>query len=328
MLAWYSDVKSLTEKTGLERDAFVRRHARSMSAGSLGARSVSSDGGMEEDEADHTPFSPVASQAEQPIYNQVPERPMPGGRFPSDVNVQRNLQVPLSPSSGSSSGDRDALAAAGSLPGSGVPFGESGHVVTNEEYPPYRDVHDGSVDFAAVKESAAPQEQIPSEAQPLPIPATRYENSVPATTPKFYGSPLPELQQEPITTTEKRTLPVQSESQPTHPIDTSSQPPAPISMQPTSPVSPNLVHEANSIPVELGTSNTLSIPVRTKGVEHANQSIEQAPASEVASVITTMTDSTTGEPFGRPALTTQDSIQTISDLHIPGQYPKSTRSMG
>lgn len=47
-----------------------------------------------------------------------------GGRFPSDLEVSssRGLQAPLSPSSGSSGEyqDRDIIAAAGSLPGSGV----------------------------------------------------------------------------------------------------------------------------------------------------------------------------------------------------------------
>ena len=57
MVAWFEDIKALTEKSGEERNAFVRRHAsvRSTSAGS--ARSASSDGGLEEDEADAVPFS-------------------------------------------------------------------------------------------------------------------------------------------------------------------------------------------------------------------------------------------------------------------------------
>lgn len=102
MLAWYDDIKNLIDKTGDERNAFVRRHARSISAGS--ARSVSSDGGLEEDEADEVPFS-----ASQSVTNQAtqeagpPQRPSPGGRFPSDIQVDRNLQAPLAPSSGSSS---------------------------------------------------------------------------------------------------------------------------------------------------------------------------------------------------------------------------------
>ncbi len=39
MLAWYDDIKSLTETTTEERHAFVRRHARSVSTGSAVAGS-------------------------------------------------------------------------------------------------------------------------------------------------------------------------------------------------------------------------------------------------------------------------------------------------
>lgn len=112
MLAWYEDIKNLTEKTGEERNAFVRKHARSFSSGSHKAGSVSSDGALDEDEADHVPYSATASK-----FSLVPpqdpkflERPQPGGRFPSDINVNRDLRIPLSPSSGTSSDDHEPLA--------------------------------------------------------------------------------------------------------------------------------------------------------------------------------------------------------------------------
>jgi hypothetical protein len=113
MAAWFDDIKALTEKSGEERNAFVRRHAsvRSVSAGS--ARSASSDGGLEEDEADAIPFSANQSMKDHAIRDQSPprpSRPSPGGRFPSDLMVQRNLQAPLSPSSRSSSDVGDGLA--------------------------------------------------------------------------------------------------------------------------------------------------------------------------------------------------------------------------
>lgn len=130
MLAWFEDIKNLTEKTGEERTAFIRQHARSVSAGSHKAPSVSDDGALDEDEADQVPYSAAASQIDQPLQGaNRAERPVPGGRFPSALTVDRNSQVPRSPSSPSSSGDRDIVAAAGALPGSGVPFGESGHQV-------------------------------------------------------------------------------------------------------------------------------------------------------------------------------------------------------
>jgi hypothetical protein len=114
MKAWYDDIESLVSKTGEARNAFVRRHVRTVSGASYGRTSASSDGVMDEDEADRTPYS-----AGSVVLNQ--ERPAsqprePGGRFPSDVQIDRHLQVPLSPSSGESSGERDLLAAVGSLP--------------------------------------------------------------------------------------------------------------------------------------------------------------------------------------------------------------------
>jgi len=131
MLAWYEDIRALTEKSPQERNAFVRQHARSISGTSQKAGSISSDGVM--DEEDEEPFSATASavMAQGPKQDVLPRRPQ-GGRFPSDIQVntmaQRGLQAPLSPSSGSSGfgdvQDRDIVAAAGNLPGS-HPYGEN-----------------------------------------------------------------------------------------------------------------------------------------------------------------------------------------------------------
>lgn len=122
MLAWYSDISNLIEKTGDERNAYVRRHTRSMSAGS--ARSVSSDGGLEEDEADQVPFSTQQSMLNQPTQEAEPApRPSPGGRFPSDIQVNRDLQAPVGPSSGSSSEvGNDLATASGGLQGTYSPY--------------------------------------------------------------------------------------------------------------------------------------------------------------------------------------------------------------
>ncbi|KAK5126464.1 hypothetical protein LTR85_010700 [Meristemomyces frigidus] len=112
MLAWYEDIRVLTETTGEQRNAFVRKHARSVS-GYSDRGTVSSDG-MEDDEADVAPYSADAASLNAP--EEKPQRPQPGGRFPSDLHVPRS--EPLSPSSGSSEPDRDVVAAAGAIPGS------------------------------------------------------------------------------------------------------------------------------------------------------------------------------------------------------------------
>lgn len=113
MLAWYEDVKTLTETTGEQRNAFVRRHVRSVSQGSV--RSVSSDGGLEEDEADEVPYSANQSMTNAAAREETPQRPSPGGRFPSDIQIDRNLQAPLSPSSGSSEIGHDLTTVSGGL---------------------------------------------------------------------------------------------------------------------------------------------------------------------------------------------------------------------
>jgi hypothetical protein len=120
MLAWYEDIKNLTEKTGEERNAFVRKHARSVSAGSHKDGSISSDGAMDEDEADEVPYSGKSSHFEltSPQEAKVVDRPQPGGRFPSDLNVNRGLHVPLSPSSRTSSDDANNIITDNVMPSS------------------------------------------------------------------------------------------------------------------------------------------------------------------------------------------------------------------
>lgn len=113
MMAWYEDIKALTEKSPEELSHFVRDHSRSFSRSSQ--RSISSDGNLDADE-DEEPFTPDARAAaivaggpgtrHQNDHN----RPEPGGRFPSDLEVtaQRGLQVlPLSSPSSASSGVLD-----------------------------------------------------------------------------------------------------------------------------------------------------------------------------------------------------------------------------
>ena len=153
MLAWFNDIKALTENTGEAKSAFIRKHARSISAGSQKAASVSSDGLDEEDEADKVPYSATSSVvgvtgaaggAAVDEREKKPERPNPGGRFPSALNVNRDSHAAPSSSPSSSIGqyqqqqqqrddvetkitaaDRDVIAAATALPAvAGANFGK------------------------------------------------------------------------------------------------------------------------------------------------------------------------------------------------------------
>ncbi|KXG53043.1 uncharacterized protein PGRI_000930 [Penicillium griseofulvum] len=106
MMSWYEDIEGLSSKTGEARNAFVRQHVRSVSGRSMNEV-------MEDDEADRTPYSAgsaVMSQDRPTSSRQA------GGAFPSDVQIDRNSQTALSPSSGDSSAGRDMLGAAGSFP--------------------------------------------------------------------------------------------------------------------------------------------------------------------------------------------------------------------
>ena len=179
MLAWFEDIKNLTEKTGQERTAFIRRHARSVSGNSDKAGSVSSDGGMDEDEADQVPYSATASLADQaPMREEkLTERPNPGGRFPSALSINRNSQVPPEPSSPSSSDERDTIAAAAALPGSSDPFRPTSHETQNrgnenlvEEAHPYhqRTANQPSVDMgerSGSRDQDGPYPPLSSETQ-------------------------------------------------------------------------------------------------------------------------------------------------------------------
>jgi hypothetical protein len=117
MLAWYDDIKNLTEKTGEERNQFILGHSRSLSS-----RSAVSTSSFEDDEADRIPYSTEAAAAlhRTPtnstggLYGEQ-TRPQPGGRFPSDVQVRTDLPTRLSGSSESSEVNHDLTTVAGGL---------------------------------------------------------------------------------------------------------------------------------------------------------------------------------------------------------------------
>ena len=119
MLAWYDDIKAMTERSPEERSNFLRGHGRSISRSSQRS-SMSSDGGVDDDE--DPPFASTAVPTTARPKQDVLQRRPSGGRFPSDlqVNAERGLQVPRSPLSVSSGYSEDAnghAAAAAALPG-------------------------------------------------------------------------------------------------------------------------------------------------------------------------------------------------------------------
>lgn len=403
MMAWFTDIKELTEKSGKERDAFVRRsHARSLSGSSLKAHSIggSSDGGLEEDEADAQPYSseqsvrgaPAAAMtradsvhrkydAGAPVSGGVyrygdddldasgwrpSDRPSPGGRFPSDLNVHRGLQAPLSRSSGESSTerDRDAIAAAEALPGSAMPFMQP--EATQQQTvnaPTYSTIEMSAVASptqgqqhmqraAETTQSGQPYAQ-PHE-QDLQIPSqfvpgsnlaqNQQDYTTPALAPGVGGAAIgavgtihhhnettvPHQQQhqaESVTREMENASAVPPQGMSSPPIMTSAAP----TMSPVNSTAASLPPASSSqgdtgslstIPTSIGsvinsveTSRKAGLPVSSQ-TDGATTSVVQPAAG--------ITDGTTAATKPVPLRTMTGG--TISDLHIPGGYPKTPKS--
>ena len=361
MMAWFADIKELTEKRGEERNAFVRRsHARSLSGSSF-APSIggSSDEALKEDEADAVPYSdermirtPMTETAplgastgadgsqEWRSASQARQRPQPGGRFPSELNVDRGLQGPLSPSSGESSprvihaqpepaaqstsygalsnenpqpdypsgtaqlSDHDALAAASNLPGSGVPF-------THQQEPAGTPAPGRAPAMQDDGYTHSEQQQI----HPYPPAPQRHDSSygdwlAPAAAGGIVGAGAG-------TAAHSTTHPQSTPQNQPHELDAE-----PVQSQITTSAHPELA------PIAISRHTTAF-----QGTTLTPNDIDDAASHStgIASVATGTDDpgfgkQAIGSENGRPPLnsaSTDKSITTISDLHIPGEYPKN-----
>jgi len=88
MLAWFNDIKALTEKSGQEKLTFVKAHARNVSGASK-AFSAASEG-MQDDDADAVPFAAPVPTNDATLN--IPKRPEAGGRIPSDLSINRSSE--------------------------------------------------------------------------------------------------------------------------------------------------------------------------------------------------------------------------------------------
>ena len=302
MLAWYEDIKSLTEKSGEERNAFVRRHTRSVSQGSH--RSVSSDGGLDEDEADEVPYSANQSMANEAVREEPPQRPSPGGRFPSDIQVN-HLQAPPSPSSGSSEIDHDLTTASGGLQG---PYLGSGY-----------QEHEPNYELGHPQQHSAHVSPIQPSSYPNNPPDIERHNSMYGDwmAPAAGGAAAGVLGAEAY-----RHHQQQQEPQPRYPIEET---PAPVSNAQVPAPAP-LNHTSLSEPVSL--TNTVStVPTSVSNDPARNEPFlgeaEAAPAaaSAVASKTGGPATQETEEIF--PLVIRHNTDVSVSDLHVPGQYPRT-----
>lgn len=336
MQAWNSDLKELTEKTGEARNDFVRRsHARTMSQSSQKAPSIiSSEGGLEDDEADRQAFAGEQSVRGNSFAEGVPviagvaaaddarseagwrppqQRPSPGGRFPSDLNVQRGLlAAPLSPSSGGSDGfdaDRDAIAGASTLPGSAIPFANTQEKHAELPQPAalqgapagqnYTQGHHPNVIPTSV--GAVPGNQSQYGDWMAPIAAGAGGVAVGAGVAHHYA-------------TKNEDRPIVEN------IDNSER-----QMEAASPV-PEYGTSSAPIPVVASDINNRSRS-HTDATTTPTMAASFAPTASSTDANTIDTADTTPTEYSstRPAFAkvpTAKSVSTISDLHMPGEFPK------
>lgn len=293
MMAWYEDIKALTERTPEERNQFVRHHSRSLSQSSR--RSASSDGLVDED--DEEPFS-AGSQIDvnpRPQYDAASRRSQPGGRFPSDiqVNAQRGLQAHRSPSSLSSTSrdqhesNAQAAAAASALPGSGV----GGVAYAQQSQGGYHDLEQTPVDessHAAMAQKDAQNDGVnPYTSEPVP----RHQQQV-YQQDHTYVAPI------------MTTMPAQNESR-SEPVEQPAE--RTVSQEPQvaeghQDGTPSFVVAGTTAPVPVNASNTTA----------------NGP-------FVTTSDKPSGAPSPmRPTGNRNDSVNTISNLHVPGGYPRNS----
>ncbi|KAJ3569517.1 hypothetical protein NPX13_g6058 [Xylaria arbuscula] len=210
MMAWYEDIKTLTEKSPEEVSNFVRGHARTYSRSSQ--RSVSSDGVV--DEEDDVPFSAdPAVSVPSSRQDSFQSKSHTGGRFPSEiqVNAQRGLLVPLSPTSSGAelveneagtrgapmsdaNPDHDVIAAAGSLPGSGIGDHYSNYYNSQPVGQSYGNTSTMRIDqapsHAAIVDHAAREDGVnPYNGQPVGL--QRYNSGRSAQAPIVVAGPVP-----------------------------------------------------------------------------------------------------------------------------------------
>lgn len=356
MMAWFNDIKELTEKRGEARNDFVRRtHARSLSGNSLRAASiVSSEGGLEEDEADRVAFSGEQSVRGQSAVRGAavagggvldaagvhgvedtrsdagwrPQRPAPGGHFPSEVNVTRGLQAPVSPSSGGSD-ERDREAAAAATAAAGAPFshGAEKHI----DLPPA--VHDTP---AAVNANPSTSYIVGHHPSIVPASAGAATNHETASQYGEWMAPLAAGAAAGAGVVNHQQRHQQPESHRAGEAALTAVPPyglssAPISVATAGPVDdPTQLRPISDSPTEAHTVGSTIAPTASSATDAGT--VSTAPTSSYAVHHESLLDnngvlvqpSAAGTAPTEPGVKTHadrsTSLHTLSDLHVPGEF--------
>ncbi|KAL2853833.1 hypothetical protein BJY01DRAFT_258711 [Aspergillus pseudoustus] len=313
MMAWYEDIEGLISKTGEARNAYVRRHVRSVSGASFRS---SSDGVMDEDEADQTPYSAgsVAMSQERPTS----QPRQPGGRFPSDVHIDRHIHVPMSPSSGESSGERDLLAAGGSLPDGGHYFAAN----SSNRYYSDRD---------SVQQNSNPSRSASSAGHRFPIDGyDNYQDKWMASSDSFrrnqqISQQIQPVQAAPAPAPADNRATIESQENPSNSVFVAGL--GSISVQDhATKRQRNRGESASTAFTNSNVTNNTQSTVPTsvdegEESEDETESVKRGPRSlrsEMSSLPNSLRNSV--EIPKRPAAQTKNSVSTI-ELKIPGHYP-------
>ncbi|RDW60420.1 SLM1 family PH domain-containing protein [Aspergillus mulundensis] len=301
MMAWYEDIERMINMTGEARNAYVRRHVRTVSGASFRS---SSDGVMDEDEADRTPYS--AGSVVIPQERPTSQR-QPGGKFPSDVNIDRHLHAPLSPSSGESSGEKDLLAAAGSLP-DGAHFAGTG-----DRFYPDRDVN--SIQHSNQSRSASA-----AGAPRFPIDGYDHPSEKWMTTSDSFNRHSQQFPQQTPASINNQTAFNSNNADTTNSIfvaglgSTSAQDQAAARQRNRGETTSTAFTNTNVTDYTHSTANTMPTSVEEESDDDL-ESVKQTPRTSIPNSMRNSLDIPK-----RPSAQTQNSISTI-ELHIPGHYP-------
>ncbi|KAM3451264.1 hypothetical protein MY3296_005408 [Beauveria thailandica] len=336
MLAWYEDIKALTEKSPEERHQFVRTHSRSLSRSSRrSARSASSDGLDDEDEEPFTGGQVDTNPAAR--ADAAPRRPEPGGRFPSDLQVmtQRGLHAPQSPSSLSSGAKDDpsdihVIAAVGALPGSHQPpdgayqdnygyGGKSGYCPMMDDVSSQAAIAHQEAQYDGINPyTSEPVQQLEAEGGFL----GGGQNVVPvvvADTPVHGDGP------EPHQTTSDAAAAVDSNKA----LDARTYTLPGVSDEQVKTISASAaaaaILDAEVVPrSDIVASSETPVAIQNKAL----QVVPEAEAADHVTPLETPLSEDVPRPSNRPQDHRTDSIITISNLDIPGRFPKSSTADG
>jgi hypothetical protein len=348
MLAWYDAIKNLTEKTGEERNHYVRGHSRSFSS-----RSAASTSSFEDDEADQVPYSTEAATALQRttsssssrfgggIAADQQTRPQPGGRFPSDVQMNnRDLPTRLSGSSNSSEVGHDLSTAAGGL---NVANGKDTMQSTPMDQKSLKDL-EGALFITQNRNLPPSREHIPDRGYAMPSnePTKLQQSFQPTTTDPYRSSAGHGHKVEaamPGSAIAAAPVAVQRRSAVEDDIET------PLLEKPATFASNQedgfRVHQSPERPVKTSTQDAdsyvhYSAPIesymppatQTQPVASENtftsafsKEPENAPISKTTGASTALDDAPVN-----PGISRKNTDASISNFHVPGEYPRTPRT--